>query len=241
MLSNAKLEVCVDTMDGVLACQTGVDTIELCSALSLGGLTPSAGFMALSQSSVTPVHAMIRPRAGSFVYSPEEIAVMLKDIASAKSAGLAGVVFGAATSDRRLDVSVLRQLVDASSGLGMTLHRVIDTLLDPVIAVEQAIDLGFSRILTSGGQPNAKSGTETLKNMVKSARGRVEIIVGSGVSSENVRQIAQDTGARSFHSSCSQPSPQTKLDEEFGFSPPQMRETDPAKIASMRKELNALN
>lgn len=235
-----KLEVCIDSPDGLRACQSGVDTIELCSALALGGLTPSAGVIALAQNSTVPIHAMIRPRGGDFVYSAEEIDVMLADISVCNAASLAGVVLGASTHDGVLDLSALRLMVKAASGLQRTLHRVIDTLADPILAMEQAIDLGFSRILTSGGHPRAQDGTGNLKKLVQAAGDRIEIIVGSGVSAANIVQLAQNTGARSFHASCSRPVVQSAVSEQFGFAPADMRTTDPETIASLRRRLTSL-
>ena len=116
MAESFKLEVCIDTASGLAACEGGVDTIELCSALAVGGLTPSAGLVDFARSSGVPIHAMIRPRAGNFIYSSQEIEVILGDIADAKSAGLAGVVVGAATSGGTLDlVSLSSSNINKSS------------------------------------------------------------------------------------------------------------------------------
>lgn len=234
-----KLEVCIDTPQGLQACQVGVDTIELCSALAVGGLTPSAGLVVLAQSSSVPVHAMIRPRAGGFAYSPEEIDVALRDISSIGEAGLAGVVIGAATPDGKLDLPTLKKMVDASCGMSCTLHRVIDTLHDPISALEQAIDLGISRILTSGGQLKAQDGIDQLTKLQKQARDRIEIIAGSGVNAGNIAELASKTGVRSFHASCRRQKPQDEKTIEFGFGPATIDETDTAKIMQFRHILTA--
>lgn len=236
-----KLEVCIDTAQGMEACQKGVDTIELCSALALGGLTPSAGLIALARNSAVPIHAMIRPRMGDFMYSPQDVEVMLADISLCSSAQFAGIVVGASTSDGTLDLPILRQMADAAVGQKLTLHRVIDTLFDPFVALEQAIDLGFSRILTSGGHPVALNGTNVLKRMIEAAGDRIEIVVGSGVNSGNVTLLRQETGARSFHASCRRVVPQSEVNERFGFAPKHILETDPRTIADLRRRLNSLS
>ncbi|WP_380058300.1 copper homeostasis protein CutC [Falsihalocynthiibacter sp. SS001] len=238
--NSAKLEVCIDTVQGLRACQTGVDTIELCSALSVGGLTPSSGLIAAARESAVPVHAMVRPRAGGFVYSEDDILTVLGDLTAVRNAGLAGAVVGAATPERKLDISALTRIADEAGDLGLTLHRVIDTLLDPLEAIEQVIDLGFKRILTSGGQTTAQEGVEQLRQMHERAAGRIEIVVGSGVNIENVKALADATGARSFHASCGSEGHADPLNESFGFAPKGMRFTDAAKIAELRTAIDAL-
>lgn len=148
------LEICVDSVALLDVCATPmVDRIELCSALSAGGLTLSLGLMHGAYGVREKTHAMIRPRAGDFVYRARDIEVMRADIDAARDAGLAGIVIGAATHARALDVNVLRDLIGCAHGLCVTLHRVIDTLIDPLAAIDLAVDLGFSRILTSGKEP----------------------------------------------------------------------------------------
>lgn len=202
-MKRATLEVCVDDLVGLEACLSGgADRIELCSALALGGLTPSRGFMRTAVSAEMPVYAMIRPRDGDFCYSSREIDIMCDDIACAKDSGLAGVVFGAATEDARLDLHALSRLTRAAEGMACTLHRVVDVLDDPATAVESAIELGIDRVLSSGGATAAVEGIEELAQMHSQAAGKVEIMAGAGVTAENVRTIARSTGIRSFHASC---------------------------------------
>ena len=142
------VEVCVDSIQSLhAAIRGGADRIELCSALALGGLTPSDGFMRAAAETDTPTFAMIRPHAGGFDYSPDDIAVMEEDIRRAADLGLAGVVFGA-TADDALNVSAMNRLVAAAGNMGKTLHRAFDLLEDPVDAVDKAIDIGVDRILT---------------------------------------------------------------------------------------------
>ncbi|MDE0589174.1 copper homeostasis protein CutC [Halocynthiibacter sp. C4] len=234
-----KLEVCVDTASGLDAAQTGTDTIELCSALEIGGLTPSAGLIERARSSRVDVHAMIRARAGDFTYNDAEMEQMLHDIACVRRAGLSGIVIGA-IKNGALDLPVLHRMVEAAKDLSLTLHRAIDCLDDPFEALDQVVDLGFKRILTSGGAPRAVDGAERLRRLVAHAGERIEIVVGSGVSAGNVSQLARETGATSFHASCSTPVVSDVLSTKFGFATPGLRETDAAKISEMRATLDAL-
>ncbi|MBY0398419.1 MAG: copper homeostasis protein CutC, partial [Thermoleophilia bacterium] len=149
---SVSLEVCADSVEGMLAAaRGGADRIELCSALEVGGLTPSAGQMARAARLGVPVHALIRSRAGDFCFGPDEVAAMLEDIGAAKAAGLAGVVIGASRSDGRLDEETLSALRSAAGRMSVTLHRAFDLVPDFGEAVEAAVRLGFERILTSGG------------------------------------------------------------------------------------------
>lgn len=230
------LEVCVDTIEGAWAAVSGgAGRIELCSALSEGGLTPSAGLMSAAAGLPVPVYAMIRPRAGLFQYSQEEEKIMAKDIETARSIGLAGVVLGAQSRDRNLDHDMLARLLAKASGMGKTLHRVIDTVPDPLIALETAIDLGFERILTSGGKPAASQGLPLIKQLVEAADGRIGIMPGAGVTPENVRDIIQATGIRELHASCSVPLEQKSV---LDFGPPGgCRRTSELRVAEIMKVL----
>ena len=159
-MADILLEVCVDSAEGLAAAiGGGADRIELCSSLELGGLTPSFGLMRFAARQPLPVYAMIRPRAGDFVFDANELAIMRDDIAMARESGLAGVVLGASRSDGRLDADMLAELVGHSYGMGLTLHRAFDCAgPDFGDALDLAIGLGFERILTSGGAASAVGG-----------------------------------------------------------------------------------
>ena len=234
-----KLEVCVDTIDGAIAAQAGgADRIELCAALSEGGLTPSTGLMVAAAGLDVPSYAMIRPRSGLFVYSEAEIQVMLDDIAAVKEADLAGVVLGAQTPDGTLDTRVLGRLLAAAEGLGATLHRVIDIVPDPLAALEQAIALGFERVLTSGGAAAAVEGTEMIRAMVQQAAGRITIMPGSGLTEDNISDFVAQTGVVEVHASCAVTASEG---ERFSnFSPHGGRkETCKNRVKQMKRELGA--
>lgn len=197
------LEVCIDNAAGLQACiEEAAHRIELCSALELGGLTPSAGFIRLAAMSSIPVYALIRPRSGDFCFNSREIDIMREDINSAKNAGLAGVVIGISDQHGELNYKAMRQLCVAAGAMNKTLHRVIDTLNNPLDAMEQAIDLGMNHILSSGGAPSVKDGVAILSKMHQQADGRIDIIAGAGLTPALVPMIYEETGITSFHSSC---------------------------------------
>ncbi|ERI15615.1 copper homeostasis protein CutC [Ochrobactrum sp. EGD-AQ16] len=193
----------MDSAEGLYsAIEGGADRIELCSALELGGLTPSQALMELASTVPIPVYAMIRPRAGSFCFSAEDEVIMAADIGNARNAGLAGVVLGASLADGSLDVTLLERLIAEAKGLGTTLHRAFDLVPDAETALEQAIALGFERILTSGLSQTAEEGLDNLRHLAGKAGKRISIMPGSGVSAGNVGRIIEATGATEVHASC---------------------------------------
>jgi len=196
------LEVCVDSPNGLLAAiQAGADRIELCSSLALQGLTPTPGLMALAGRQAVPSYPMIRPHPGEFRYSPLDVDVMRGDIDAARAAGLAGVVIGANRPSGELDEEVLAALVEHAQGLRLTLHRAFDLVPDFAKALEIAVDLGFERILTSGGARTAMQGAETLRDLVVRAGDRISIMAGSGVTTANLAELVRKTGVREVHGS----------------------------------------
>ena len=200
------LEVCVDTIAGAhAAMRGGAGRVELCSALSEGGLTPSTGLMQAAAALDIPCYAMIRPRSGLFHFSPEEIDIMRADIRAARDAGLAGVVLGVQDETGALNMPVMRQLMTEAAGLGTTLHRVIDVVPDPLAALDQAIELGIERVLTSGAQPFAPDGTDLIRAMVQRSAGRISIMPGCGLTAENVGGVVAATGVTEVHASCAVP------------------------------------
>ncbi|KMW60478.1 Cytoplasmic copper homeostasis protein cutC [Candidatus Rhodobacter oscarellae] len=237
-MSAPKLEVCIDDIAGLQACVAGgADRIELCSALDLGGLTPSYGFMQAAASVEVPVRAMIRPRPGDFSYTAQEVEAMCQDIGVARQMGLDGVVFGASAGGGTLDLPTLQQLCNAAEGMGVTLHRVVDTLDDPVAAVEAAIGLGFDTILTSGKALTAPLGQDVVAGLVQHAAGRIAIMAGSGVTQENAHQLAAHTGAPWLHASCSGKRRNGSTIVELGFGAAEARFTDPTKIRAIKTQL----
>lgn len=231
------LEVCVDTAEGLAtAIAGGADRIELCAALSLGGLTPSAGLMALAAACGVPVMAMIRPRAGDFLWSEAEVAMMEAEIAAARAAGLAGVVLGASLPDGRLDGPGLNRLVLAAAGMDLTLHRCLDLVPDMHEALELAIALGFRRVLTSGGAATVSDGLTRIAALVTQAAGRISIMPGSGVGPDLVPKL-KALGIAELHASCSVPMPVSEQVAGLGFAPTDLRRTDAGKLRALRRAM----
>ena len=230
------LEVCVEDVAGLMAAiEGGGDRIELCSALAVGGLTPSAGLMAAAAGMPVPAYAIIRPRAGSFVYSADELAIMKHDIDAARHAGLAGVVLGASLPDGRLDFDALAVLAAHAQGLCKTLHRAFDLVPDIGEAVEMAVSLGFERILTSGGAKTAAEGVAVLEQAIAIAAGRISIMPGSGVTLATIGQLWPRLPISEVHSSCAVTA--TETDERLlslGFATPSARRTDAATVRALK-------
>jgi len=237
-MAAATLEVCIDDLAGLAACQAaGADRVELCAALALGGLTPSVGLMRAAAAQNLPVYALIRPRSGDFRYSASEIEIMAADIAAARDCGLSGVVLGAATADRRLDVTVLERLSAAAAGMGRTLHRVVDTLADPLAAVDVAVDLGFERILSAGGAATAAAGAATLAAMQRRAAGRIEIMAGAGITARQAPALLAATGIRSLHASCRHRQAAPAALVRMGLSEADSRHTSADAIGELKRVL----
>jgi copper homeostasis protein len=195
-------EVCVETFEeAALAEQRGANRIELCGDLANDGLTPAAGLMQKTCSSLRiPVMVMIRPRAGNFVYSKKEIIQMKTEIDWAKQAGAAGVVFGLLTPENKIDEKNTRLLARYAQPLPVTFHKAIDGLTDPVEGASILSKIPeIKRILTSGGKPTALEGLETIREMIQVAGDRLTILVAGKVLNSNVDKIQELTGATEFH------------------------------------------
>jgi copper homeostasis protein len=238
----AHLEICVDSLAGARAALAGgADAIELCSALGVGGLTPSPGLteavLALPRRAGVTIRAMVRPRPGGFDYVHDELAVAIADGRALLAAGVDGLVFGA-TRNGGLDDAAIRGWRDALGPrpIGLTLHRAIDLLADPAAAVEQAIALGFDQILSSGGAPTAWDGRATVARMVAVSGARCRIIAGSGVKPDLVVPLLAETGATAIHASARAAT--APAHDVFGFgiaSPP----ADEAVVSALRAALDA--
>ena len=201
-MEQIKLEVCCGDMQSVLAAKEGgADRIELCQALEVDGLTPSAEMMAEAIGLGIPVQVLIRPREGDFVYDEAEVETMLKEIRLAKRLGANGVVIGALKSDGSIDEETIRCLVSEATGMSITFHRAFDVCSQPTEALEQIVSLGCHRLLTSGQAPSAEQGIPLIKKLVEQSGGRLIIMPGAGVNQENARRILSETGAHEIHGS----------------------------------------
>ncbi len=243
------LEICVDDAAGLdAAIAGGADRLELCAALSLGGLSPAPSLLAAASATDIPAHMLVRPREGDFVYDAREAAMLAADIDAAAQAGLAGVVIGASRPDRQLDTALLAALVaharsrtSSARRLSLTLHRAFDLCPDLPAALDVAIALGFDRILTSGGEPRAPDGVAMLETLHRRAAGRIVILAGSGIDATTVGPILK-TGIAEVHASCgAAPSEDRDASEapehRFGFVSPGRRRTNAARIRALKAQM----
>ncbi len=234
------LEICVDDVAGLAAAHAGgAQRLEVCAALALGGLTPSAGLMQRAARGPLPALAMIRPRAGDFVWSAPERDIMLADIAAARAAGLSGVVIGASLPDGQLDAATLSILMQAAQGLDVTLHRAIDLTPDPVAAMAVCAALGIRRVLSSGGAATAAAGIARLLAM-QAAQPGVTVMPGGGITADTVAALMAQGPFTDIHASASVPATPPLLAgvTQFGFQPPGARRTDAAQVARLRAALD---
>lgn len=222
-MRNRDIEVCCTSVNDVLeAWYGGAVRVELCSAISCGGVTPSFGLIVdavrtvkelLHSSSACgsvgigssgsrrfAVNVLVRPREGEFCYTESEINTMIEDICFCSGLGVDGVVIGALTPEGNVDVDVCRRLVSAAAGMSVTFHRAFDVCQDPFNALEQIISLGCGRLLTSGQRVDALKGSELIRKLVVQSSGRISVMPGSGIKPENILEIERVTGAREFHS-----------------------------------------
>lgn len=203
MLNSFVLEICVESVEHAVAAERGgAQRIELCSDLSSGGITPSAGLMQTARRHVRiPIHALIRPRAGDFCYSDHEFEIMRNDIHAAKQFSMDGVVLGILHDNARVDIERTKTLVELASPLPVTFHRAFDASGNLETSLEEVIQTGASRILTSGGKPRATDALATLARLAQAARGRILLMPCGGINSKNVVRIVRTTLAHEFHTS----------------------------------------
>lgn len=194
-------EVCLQTVDGAVAAQRGgAQRVELCAALIEGGLTPSLGTISACRDAVDiDIMVMIRPRGGDFVYSQQELESMQRDIEACRGIGVTGVVFGMLNADGTVAGPQVQRLVQAAEGMDVCFHRAFDVCINPEQALEHLIDLGVSRILTSGQQATVPEGIDLIRRLVRQAKGRIQILPGCGITPENVLAVIKATGVSQFH------------------------------------------
>jgi len=196
-------ELCAETLTACVAARYGgAHRIELCANLDVGGLTPASSLVreVVAQSGL-PVHAMVRPRGGDFVYSAEEFAAMREEIQRIKDAGATGVVFGLLLPDGTVDIERTRDLVHLARPLQVTFHRAFDETPNLSQALEDVVATGCDRILTSGGEPDVLAGATALAALVAQAGSRIIIAAGGGLRIQNAAAVAHITNAKHFHGS----------------------------------------
>lgn len=199
------LEICAADIQSVhTAAKAGADRVELCCALTEGGLTPSAGQLKAAIAVNGPlVNVLIRPRCGDFVYDEAEVDEMVADIEFAKQCGANAVVVGALLPNGEIDVEACRKFKKAAGNLKMTFHRAFDMVKDPFASLDTIVDLGFDKILTSGLQTTAVKGIDMLRKLREYAGDRISIIAASGVNPDNALDILESTGVCELHASAS--------------------------------------
>ncbi|ETN72813.1 putative copper homeostasis protein CutC [Necator americanus] len=240
-----RLEICVDSFESAAnAVNGGANQLEVCSALSLGGLTPSIGLVRRIRAAFPdmPLFVMLRPRCGDFIYSDDEFCVMQEDLRSMKQIGVAGFVFGIIGSDGALDTVRCKRLIQSALPAPCTLHRTFDLIEDWKKAVKEAISLGFKTILTSGQAPTAMDGLTRLKKIRQEADNKINILVGSGVNSKTLPTLLSDTGCSWFHGSASVPVEPKAVRNglTMGTHDTNMqRVTDKEEVSRMREQLDA--
>src|SRR5258708_657656 len=198
-----KLEICSFNLSSALiAQQAGAQRVELCAGPDEGGTTPSRGvIMAARERLQIELYPIIRPREGDFLYSEEEFAVMLKEVAFCKQVGCNGVVIGLLNADGTVDKARSAKLVEAAYPLGVTFHRAFDWAINPFEAMEDIIGIGCERILTSGQRPTALEGATMINELVRQADDRILIMPGSGVRASNIGTLVEKTDAPEYHTS----------------------------------------
>lgn len=234
-MSEIVFELCAEGIEACVAAREGgAHRIELCSALSEGGVTPSHALIdAAVRQSGLPVHVLLRPRSGGFVYSDAEFALMEDDLQHAKVLGAQGIVVGVLDPQGKIDGRRMRRIVGLAGDLEVTFHRAFDTLDDLDAALEQVIDCGCRRLLTSGGAPDVVAGADRLRALNEQAAGRIVVAAGGGLRVANAARVAAASGARHFHGSMRRAVGTGLLKDGFGD---EMR-VDPADVRAVIAEL----
>jgi len=195
------LEACIDTLpDALRAHSLGAGRIELCDNLTVGGTTPSHGMVAVAlERCGIPVYPIIRSRGGDFVFGPDDVEAMLRDITHCRTLGVPGVVIGALTREGMIDQDTTSRLRDAAGPMDLTFHKAFDAVRDQADALETLIALGIPRVLTSGGAPTAWEGRDTLAALSRQAAGRITVMPGGGIVAAHAAELVAVTGATEMH------------------------------------------
>jgi copper homeostasis protein len=196
-----QLEICANSVESaIIAQQAGAQRIELCTNLAEGGTTPSYGQIKWCVDNLSiPIWPLIRPRGGDFLYSNAEFDVILEDINFCKEISCDGIVIGILLEDGSVDISRCSKIIDAAHPMPVSFHRAFDMTNNLAKSLEDLIDLGFIRVLTSGGKTNARLGANQIAALVKQAKNRIEIMPGAGINTSNIAEIATITSAKCFH------------------------------------------
>jgi copper homeostasis protein len=197
------LEICCYNLDSAMtAAEAGADRVELCADPGAGGTTPGMGLIKTVRKKINiELYPIIRVRGGDFLFSDDEFHIMMHDIEACKSAGCDGVVLGMLQPEGRVDKTHVSRLMEKAYPMGVCFHRAFDWTRNPFEALEDIIEIGCERILTSGQQPTAILGAHLIRDLIVQADGRIVIMPGSGVRASNISDLKNETGATQFHSS----------------------------------------
>lgn len=208
-MNKNQIEICCGSIQSAANAKAGgAARVELCQGLVEGGTTPSPATIQYAVRELgLKVFVLVRPRGGDFCYNELEVKTMEEDVAFCKEAGASGIVVGFLHPDGSIDTELTRRFVELSAPLPVTFHRAFDECADPLNALEQIIECGCARILTSGCKPTAIEGAEMLQQLVKQADGRITILAGSGVTPENAVALREKTGVKEIHGSCKKTRP----------------------------------
>lgn len=201
MVDRPIIEICLESVESVIAAEKGgADRVELCSDLFEGGLTPTIGTVktALRKSNIK-INAMIRPRGGDFCYSDEEFEVMKEDIKAFKETGINGIVFGILTPEGDVDVKRSKEIIELARPLAVTFHRAFDMTRDPYKSLEELIELGVDRVLTSGQEATVPEGADLLEELVQIAGDRIIVMPGCGITERNFPKLRDKIKAKEYH------------------------------------------
>lgn len=198
-----RIEICTSNYKSVCNAQDGgADCAELCSALEVGGITPSYGVLAeVAHVMRIPVRVLIRPRSGNYIYDDREVEMMCRDIEKVAMLGYEGVVIGALNDEGDIDVKAVKSMMRAGKGMKFTFHRAVDASRDIFESFRQLAELGFDKVLTSGGCPDAPRGASVIAELQKRYGDRVKIMPGGGINISNVESLLRATGVSDCHAS----------------------------------------
>ncbi|ALQ39960.1 copper homeostasis protein CutC [Fusobacterium hwasookii ChDC F174] len=194
-------EACVESFEKALEAQNnGANRIELCENLAVGGTTPSYGTVKICLEKLNiPIFPMIRARGGNFIYSKDEMEIMKEDIKVFKELGVKGVVLGCLTSDNKIDLELTKELVDLAYPMEVTFHKAIDEIVNPLDYIDDLVNIGIKRILTSGGKATALEGKDLINEMIKKSNKRLKVVVAGKVTKENLNELSNLICANEFH------------------------------------------
>jgi len=194
-------EACVESFEKAKEAQDkGANRIELCENLAVGGTTPSYGTVKVCLEKLNiPIFPMIRARGGNFIYSKYEIEIMKEDIKIFKELGVKGIVLGCLTHDNKIDLELTKELVDLAYPIEVTFHKAIDEILNPLDYIDDLVNIGIKRILTSGGKATALEGKDLINEMIKKSNKRLKVVVAGKVTKENLNELSNLICANEFH------------------------------------------